>query len=410
VELLRNAVRPYAWGSRTAIADLLGNQVPAPHPEAELWLGAHPGDSSRLLRPDGTEVSLLDVVNTDPVGQLGVECARRWDGRLPFLLKVLAADEPLSLQAHPSAQQAAEGFAREEAAGIPRDAANRNYPDPTAKPELVCALTEFDALAGFRDPHRTVALLRSLDVPDLAVYTELLAAQPDADGLRALFTTWITLPQPALDALLPQVLDACVLHVKEHGDYDPECRTVLELGEAYPGDAGVLAALLLNRIVLQPGEATYMPAGNLHAYLRGTCVEILANSDNILRCGLTPKHVDVPELLRVLDFACGDMPVLCGEPVAPHLFVYRTPATEFELSRLEWPEGHGGRPVRADHCGPQILLCTAGSVRLANPDGPELCLHRGQSVWLPATDPAVLVAPAGDGPAQMFRATAGTGD
>jgi mannose-6-phosphate isomerase len=406
VELLDNAVRPYAWGSRTAIAELLGRQVPAPHPEAELWLGAHPGDPSRVVGEDGVQRSLLDLVNSDPQGQLGDKCADRWGGRLPFLLKVLAAEEALSLQAHPSAEQAAEGYAREEAAGIPRDAPIRNYRDPTAKPELICALTEFHALAGFRDPLRTTALLRALDVPDLAPYTELLAVQPDSDGLRALFTMWITLPQPTLDALLPQVLDACVRHVKEHGDFDPECRTILELGESYPGDAGVLAAILLNRIALRPGEAIYLPAGNLHAYLHGTGVEILANSDNILRGGLTPKHVDVPELLRVLDFSCGDMPVSAGEPVAPGLWVYPTPAAEFELSRIEWAAGER-HEVLVERAGPRILICTGGEVLLRTDLGAELELRRGQSVWLPAADPVVRLCPVGDGPVQVFRATPG---
>ncbi|CCH34838.1 mannose-6-phosphate isomerase, class I [Actinosynnema sp. NPDC047251] len=402
MELLHNAVRAYAWGSRTAIAELLGREVPAPHPEAELWMGAHPGDPSRVLRPDG-ERSLLDLLVEDPVGQLGARGADRWGSRLPFLLKVLAADEPLSLQAHPSAEQAARGFAAEEAAGLPMDSSVRNYKDPSAKPELVCALTEFHALAGFRAPDRTVALLRSLEAPDFAPYTELLAAQPDESGLRALFTTLITLPQTALDALLPQVLDACVLHVKAHGDFDLECRTVLELGEAYPGDAGVLAALLLNRLVLRPGEAIYLPAGNLHAYLHGTGVEILANSDNVLRCGLTPKHVDVPELMRVLDFACGDMPVQTGERTAPGLWTYRTPSPEFELSRLELD---AGAQLRVDHSGPQILLVAQGRARLANSSGATLLVERGHSVWLPASDPAVVVT--ADEPTRLFRATAGT--
>ncbi|KAA2260939.1 mannose-6-phosphate isomerase, class I [Solihabitans fulvus] len=405
MDLLRNAVRPYAWGSRTAIADLLGREVPAPHPEAELWLGAHPGDPSTVLGADG-ERSLLDLVTEDPIGQLGERCATRWGNRLPFLLKVLAAEEALSLQAHPSAAQAAEGFAREEAAGIGRDAPTRNYRDPTAKPELICALTEFHALAGFRDPQRTVTLLRSLEVPELAHYTELLAVQPDADGLRALFTTWITLPQPTLDALLPKVLDACVLHVKAHGEFDLECRTILELGEAYPGDAGVLAAMLLNRLVLQPGEAIYLPAGNLHAYLHGTGIEILANSDNILRCGLTPKHVDVPELLRVLDFTCGDMPVLGGDPAAPGLLTYRTDAPEFELSRIELAGGAAGEAV-VGSVGPRILICTRGSVRLRTADGEAVTLVRGQSVWLAAAEPEVLLDAVGDAPAQVFLATAG---
>jgi mannose-6-phosphate isomerase len=402
VDLLHNAVRPYAWGSRTAIAELLGKEVPAPHPEAELWMGAHPGDPSRITGADGVERSLLDLLTADPDGQLGTRVAQRWGSRLPFLIKVLAADEPLSLQAHPSATQAAEGFAAEEAHGVPRDAAVRNYKDPAAKPELICALTEFHALAGFRAPDRTVSLLHTLDAPALSPYTEMLVAQPDSSGLRALFTMLITLPQTSLSTLLPQVLDACVLHVKEHGEFDMECRTILELGESYPGDAGVLAALLLNRIVLQPGEAIHLPAGNLHAYLRGTGIEILANSDNVLRCGLTPKHVDVPELLRVLDFACGDMEVLTGEEISRGVRVYRTPAPEFELSRLDLSE-----ETRIDDEGPQILLCISGAVVLTNARGDEVRLVRGQSVWLPASDPAVLVRPDGVQSAQLFRATAG---
>ncbi|GAA4860202.1 mannose-6-phosphate isomerase, class I [Saccharopolyspora rosea] len=414
MELLRNAVRPYAWGSRTAIADLLGRPVPTPHPEAELWMGAHPGDPSRVVRPDGTELSLLALLEADPEHHLGSACVRRWGGRLPFLLKVLAADEPLSLQAHPSAEQAAEGFAREEEAGIARNAPNRNYPDPTAKPELVCALTEFHALAGFRDAQRTVRLLDVLDVPSLRAHRDLLAAQPDASGLRALFTTWITLPEHYLRDVMPELLEACVAHVRCRGEFALECRTVLELGEAYPNDAGVLASLLLNRLVLQPGEAIFLPAGNLHAYLNGTAVEILANSDNILRCGLTPKHVDVPELLRVLDFGCGDMRVLKGESLDANRTVYHAPAEEFVLSRMDWNPAERGA-VRLDSGGPQILLCTKGSVRLTSTAGngslpAELVLPRGQSVWLAAGDPAVEIRSHeldDSGSAQVFHAASG---
>ena len=405
MELLRNAVRPYAWGSRTTIPELLGREVPAPHPEAELWMGAHPGDPSRVVGRDGQERSLLELIEADPHAHLGAECARRWHNRLPFLLKILAVEEPLSMQAHPSAEQSAEGHAREEAAGIPRDAPNRNYPDPTAKPELVCALTEFHALAGFREPSRTIKLLRAVETPGLAKYTELLAAQPDSAGMRALFTTWITLPQASLDELLPEVLDACVLHVKKHGEFDAECRTILELGEGHPRDAGVLAALLLNRLTLRAGEAIYLPAGNLHLYLHGTAVEILANSDNILRCGLTPKHVDVPELLRVVDFTCCDMPVLSGEDSGCGA-VYRTDAPEFELSRCEWHAGDDHElPVPSGL--PQILLCTAGRLHVTAADGRELELKRGESMWLPAADPAVTVRPAGRDRTQVFRATSG---
>jgi len=401
VDLLRNAVRPYAWGSRTTIAEMLGQPVPAPHPEAELWMGAHPGDPSHLA---ATDVSLIDHIDADPEAELGADNAARWGNRLPFLLKILAVEEPLSLQAHPSAEQAAEGYEREEAAGVARDAAIRNYPDPTAKPELICALTEFHALAGFRDPHRTVALLDAVRTPSLSPYIDLLGDQPDSQGLRALFTTWITLPQNALAALLSGLFDSCVAHVKARGEFSAECRTVLELGERYPGDAGVLAALLLNRLVLSPGEAIFLPAGNLHAYLHGTGVEILANSDNILRGGLTPKHVDVPELLRVLDFGCGDMPVTSGVPDGRR-HVYPTPAPEFELSRMEWAAADTEQaPLPSSR--PQILVCTDGGVTVHGAAG-SIEVGRGQSIWVPAADTELTIRPSGSDGARVFLATVG---
>ncbi|MBV9162111.1 MAG: mannose-6-phosphate isomerase, class I [Pseudonocardiales bacterium] len=419
VELLRNAVRPYAWGSRTAIAELLGGPVPAPHPQAELWLGAHPADPSVLLHADGAQTSLLEALSADPDRHLGTRCAQRWGGRLPFLLKVLAAEEPLSLQAHPSAEQAAEGFAREEARGLPRDVPERNYSDPSHKPELICALTELDALAGFREPLRTVELLAALNVPALEPYRTMLAAEPNADGLRTLFTTWITMPEPAVKAVLPCTLDACAALLRSDGvcrdfrhsrgsDFRQECRVVLELAETYPGDVGVLAALLLNHVVLASGEAMYLPAGNLHSYLRGTAVEISANSDNVLRGGLTAKHIDVPELLRVLDFSYGELPVQRGERVGPQETAYRTPADEFQLTRLEWADGES-TPVCLRSSWPQILLCTRGSVELCSRDGGRVMVRRGGSVWLPAADPEVTVCPRTT-PVQLFRALPGLAD
>ena len=411
MKLLRNPVRPYAWGSRTAIAGLLGHPTPSPHPQAELWIGAHPTDPSSLVSGNGSAASLLDVLRADPVGQLGTARARRWGPRLPFLLKVLAADEPLSLQAHPSAEQAARGFAMEQAAGIPVDAPERNYKDPDPKPELICALTEFHALAGFRPAARSVELLAALDVEPLAPYVELLAAEPGPDGLRALFTTWITLPQSALAQLRPHLLDACVRHIRARGEFVRECRTTLQLAEHYPEDAGVLASLLLNHLVLRPTEAVFLPAGNLHTYLHGTGVEILANSDNVLRGGLTPKHVDVPELLKVLDFGDAGVPVLTGEPVCEHQTVYRTPADEFQLSRLDWAAGRS-EEVTLPGGRPQILLCTDGGAELTAADGQALGLPRGSSVWLPACDPPVLIRPVPGlaGSCRVFRATTGDGD
>lgn len=401
---LVGALRSYAWGSRTALAELCGRPVPSAHPEAELWFGAHPADPAHIRSDEDEPISLLDLVSADPAHHLGA-AATVFDDKLPFLLKILAAEEPLSLQAHPSGEQAYTGFARENRAGVALDSPLRNYPDQNHKPELVVALTRFEALAGFRDPHRTVELFRALEVPALGSYTELLAAQPDSDGLRTLFTSWITLPQNVLATLLPQVLDGCVGYLsRRKRKFAAEARTVLELAEAYPGDAGVLAALLLNRLTLQPGQGLFLAAGNLHAYLHGVAVEIMANSDNVLRGGLTPKHVDVPELLRILDFEPIDLPLVLPEPAGDGAVHYRTPAPEFALRRLDLTEGAGAQVPLTD-AGPGIVLCSEGSVRLLD-SGSEIVLERGAAAWLSAADTNIRAQPVG-GPAQMFCACVG---
>jgi mannose-6-phosphate isomerase len=411
MEFLDNPIRRYAWGSRTVIASLQGRTVPSSHPEAELWLGAHPGDPSWLVDDGGQRLSLYAELTRDPVGRLGTHSARRWSGRLPFLLKVLAAEEPLSLQAHPGAADAASGFAREEAAGIRIDDARRSYKDANHKPEMICALTEFHALTGFRELTVTLELLGELDTPELAVYVKLLAGQPDRDGLRALFSTWITLPPRLLDQLVPSVQRSCVQLLRRcaagrcSGRFAAEVRTVLELSERYPGDPGVLAALLLNRVTLAPGQALYQGDGVLHSYLSGACIEVMANSDNVLRGGLTPKHVDVAELLRVLDFDAGPAPVVSGQ-VDGVLTRYDTEADEFRLWRLEWTEPDAGDVVPLPEGGPRILLCTQGAAKVSAGSGRSVCLRQGESLWLDAQDTAVKVASV-DGPAQLFLATDG---
>lgn len=407
MNLLRGAVRKYAWGSRTAIAEFTGRQSPTQHPEAELWLGAHPGDPAHCATDEG-ERSLLDMINADPEGQLGSGSRARFGDALPFLAKVLAADEPLSLQAHPSSQQAVHGFEREERLGIPVTAPTRNYRDASHKPELIVALGQFEALAGFRSAERSAEFMRALAVTDLDPYITLLKGQSDADGLRALFTTWITAPQPALDVLVPSVLDGAIGYIRSgETTFHAEAKTILELGERYPGDAGVLAAILLNRITLQPGEGIYLPAGNLHAYLHGVGVEVMANSDNVLRGGLTPKHVDVPELLRVLDFTpAADSVILPRAIRGGAELVYDTPAPEFAVSVLQVSDEQVGHEIDApaEHAGPQVLLCTEGTVQVRAQDV-EVTLERGAAAWVAADDgPIRLVA---DRPSKLFRTTVG---
>src|SRR6266540_2262539 len=265
---LDNPVQNYAWGSRTAIADLLGRPAPGGRPEAELWIGAHPQAPSRLaavpgpLGRDGVPGgprTLDALIRSAPEAMLGPEAVRRWAGELPLLMKMIAAAEPLSIQCHPNREQALAGFAREDAEGLPRDAPQRNYRDPNHKPELVVALTRFVGLKGFRPVEEIARGLGSLEVPELRA----AAGAARRRGDDAAFS-WMER-----------------LHAK------------------YPGDIGVFAPLLLNLFELAPEDGLFLSAGELHAYLEGTAIEVMASSDNVLRGGLTPKHVDVPELLAV---------------------------------------------------------------------------------------------------------------
>ncbi|MEU9594547.1 mannose-6-phosphate isomerase, class I [Streptomyces sp. NPDC048193] len=380
MDRLDNTVRPYAWGSTTAIPALLGTE-PTGEPQAEMWMGAHPGAPSRTDR--GT---LADVVAADPAKELGRASVARFGPRLPFLLKLLAAGAPLSLQVHPDLAQAKEGYDDEERRGVPLDAPHRNYKDANHKPELICALTEFDGLCGFRAPTETAGLLDGLGVASLKPYVDLLRAHPEDAALREVLTAILTADPEEMSRTVAETAAACE---RLGGAYAPYAG----IAHHYPGDPGVLAALLLNHVRLQPGEALYLGAGIPHAYLNGLGVEIMANSDNVLRCGLTPKHVDVPELLRVVRFEPGDPGVLRPEASPDGEEVYDTPIDEFRLSRHVLPEGTAPRDLTL--AAPQILLCTAGSVRAGEHD-----LTPGRSVFVPAGEKAEV-----SGNGTLFRAT-----
>ncbi len=291
--LLDNPVQPYPWGSTTVLPDLLG--VPATgEPQAELWVGAHPAAPSRV-ELDGKPVSLAELIAGDPEATLGPGVRRRFGPRLPYLLKVLAVERPLSIQAHPTAAQAQAGYEAEEAAGVPRDAPHRSYRDRSPKPEMVVALTEFEALLGFRDPARTADLIDSLAVSALGDAAALLRYD-GTDGLQALVRRWLLLPPDGAAHLARSVAEAARA---ARGELP---RLVARLAELYPGDRGILLALLLRHERLAPGEAAFTPAGMPHAYLHGVAVEVQASSDNTLRAGLTGKHVDTDGLLRILRY------------------------------------------------------------------------------------------------------------
>ena len=372
MEVLEGVVQRYAWGSVSAIPELLGVD-PDGGPQAELWLGAHPSAPARV---GGRRLD--DVVADDPHGALGPAAATRFHGRLPFLLKVLAAAEPLSLQAHPSADQAADGFSQEAAAGIPIDVPERRYRDAEHKPELLCALTPFVALCGFRPLEATLALLHRLGLAEHPVFRDLASGD-----LRGAVGRLLSLPQGDRAEVAETVAAAA------HRDQAPEAVWARRIAATHPGDPGIGVALLLNLVRLEPGEAIFLPSGNLHAYLEGVGIEIMASSDNVLRGGLTPKHVDVDELLAVLDVSHGPPPVV--RPLADGATRrYLTPVDEFELSLVHLSD----IPVTVGEGRPRVLLCLDGEAELTTP-ADRLHLHKGGSAWVPAADGPLCVSGTG---------------
>ena len=356
---ITNTPRDYAWGSATAIGELLGTPITGA-PQAELWLGTHPGSPSQT-----TSGSLADVTT------------------LPFLLKVLAAAAPLSLQAHPTIAQAVEGFARENAAGVPLDAPNRNYKDELHKPEIIFALTPFRALCGFRPASETGAAIERLlgAAPGDAPLNGWLDRLGDDNDIRTVFE-WLLSRGPGVDELLVSLTAAAALVD------GPHYTLIGELAAAYPGDPGIAISLMLNLAELQPGEVLFLPAGNIHAYVEGLGIELMAASDNVLRGGLTPKHVDVPELLGVLDFT--PLPVPYLEPVSvAGVDTYR-PLSDFALL-------HVTEDATVTLSSEAIALCASGAFTLGDYD-----LPRGESVYI-ADESTVTVRGSGE----LFIATRG---
>ncbi|MFF0628577.1 mannose-6-phosphate isomerase, class I [Streptomyces sp. NPDC004296] len=406
MDRLTNTARPYAWGSATAIPKLLGVE-PTGEPQAELWMGAHPGAPSHIDRGDGL-VALHHLIEADPEGELGPEAVRAFGPRLPFLLKILAAEAPLSLQVHPDLPQARAGFADEEERAVPIDAPHRTYKDAGHKPELLCALTPFDGLCGFRPMPEAAALLAGLAVDSLGPYVDTLRAGHAPDTLREVFTGILTASRETMAATVEQAAAAAERLGAADGPYRVPYRddyaAYASIARHHPGDPGVIAAMLLNFVQLRPGEALYLGAGVPHAYLAGVGVEIMANSDNVLRCGLTPKHVDVPELLRIVRFEPSVPEVLRPEPVDGEE-AYETPTAEFRLSRYAVAD----RARITGPVAPQILLCTEGRIELhAVATGRQLTLKQGQSVFVPADAVGIGSVGAGvevRGSGVLFRAT-----
>ncbi|SJM58918.1 mannose-6-phosphate isomerase, class I [Gulosibacter sp. 10] len=415
---IENTPLRYAWGARGALGECLGDEGALVDPEwraakergeepprqAEIWFGAHHGSPSRLVEPGERGADLARWIAADPAATLGPFASgfREGDGpRLPFLLKILAAGKPLSLQVHPSLEEARAGFAYEEQTGLERTAPNRTYRDPFHKPELIVALSDaFSAVVGFRefaDAKRLVAAVAGRAGQPFAPFADRVARIASPEELQRV-VAWVLSGEPEALAAA-RAVDAWI--AADGADFAIERENLARIRSEFPEDAGVLTVLLMNQLRLERGEALYVPAGTIHAYLDGVGVEVMAASDNVLRGGLTTKHVDALQLLRVLDCTPMPDPRLAPEVLGEGCIRFRGEEPDFQLHRVT-----GGRvEARVEFDGPAIVLCLGGGARLRGAAG-ETQLRRGEAVYAtPEEGPLsvladdVVIASAGSGPA-----------
>jgi len=370
---MENIIQDYIWGSRTAISELLSVDNPDNAHQAEIWMGAHPNGCSKITN-NGESTLLSDFINQDKTAVLTEQTATEF-GELPYLFKVLAAGEALSVQVHPSKAQAEVGFAKEEAAGIPRTAGNRNYKDPNHKPELVYALTPYQAMNGFREFTQTIALFEQVNIPVLTDLVAAFASTPTSKGLETFFSAILSLQGEEKETAVSALLEYATAHQQ-----DALFATIVELAGQHPGDIGLFTPLMLNVITLQPGEAMFLYACTPHAYLKGTGLEIMANSDNVLRAGLTPKYIDVAELVDCTKFDAIPFDTLQFTPEQKDGgLYYDIPVDDFKFALFESVSN-----LTVSTQSAEILLALDSDVTLTHQDGETVTIHQGQSVFIPA--------------------------
>jgi mannose-6-phosphate isomerase len=390
---LKNPIQNYPWGSSTDIPKLLDFPNPDQKPVAELWLGAHPKAPSTVVKDQG-EQSLFDLIEAEPDAVLGADTVERFGPRLPFLFKVLAAEKALALQVHPTGDQAKDGFERESALGVQPDAPNRNYPDRNHKPELVCAVAPFECLAGFRSVGRIATELKSLHLTTFAEEIDTFGQSRTSAGLKRLFESIMLAESEHKKLFVREVVE------KAAASKGVRYRWIVELNRQYPGDIGVVSPLFLNLLHLSPGQAEYLAPGMVHAYLRGVAIELMSNSDNVVRGGLSVRHVDIPEFIKILRY--NESPV---EPVTPRQLsrgaeVYEVAASDFRLTRIRL--GRGEKYLSPRKRGVEILICIRGKAMLrSGADKDDLVIHRGDSFLVPANSPAYTI----EGEGILFKAT-----
>ena len=382
MQKLINSVQNYAWGSKTALTDLYGIANPNNLPMAELWMGAHPKSSSKIEDASGQARSLRDVIDADKAALLGDKVAQRF-GELPFLFKVLCADQPLSVQVHPNKQASEIGFAKENAAGIPLDAAERNYKDPNHKPELVFALTPFLAMNAFREFSEIISLLQPVAGAHNAIAHFL--ENPNAEALSQLFASLLNMQGEEKSHAL------AVLKAALESQQGEPWETIRLIAQFYPDDSGLFSPLLLNVVKLNPGEAMFLFAETPHAYLQGVALEVMANSDNVLRAGLTPKYIDIPELVANVKFVAKPAAELLTQPVkngAELDFPIPVEDFAFSLHDLSQTETTIAQESAA------ILFCVEGEATLHKGEQ-RLVLKPGESAFVAANESPVSVSGTG---------------
>ncbi|KYN83966.1 mannose-6-phosphate isomerase [Vibrio cidicii] len=368
-----NKIQNYDWGSRTAIQDLFGFANQAQQPQAEVWMGTHPNGCS-MVKQGSTHVSLSELIKQDPSAFLSQSTAKTF-GDLPFLFKILAADKALSIQVHPNKQDAELGYAKEQELGVPLSAFNRNYKDANHKPELVYALTEYQAMNGFRPFDEIIAQFRLCDIPEINGYLEQFERNPSQDGLCHFFVEILSMKEARKLNAVDHLLSYAAMNQAR-----PVCELILDLAEQYPNDVGLFAPLLLNVITLKPGEAMFLCARTPHAYIKGTGLEIMANSDNVLRAGLTPKHMDVEELVKCTDFVPKPINTLLTQAeISGCEHHFPVPVQDFQFSVFQAP-----KEQRVEMSSAEILMPIDADVTLLAQSGETLVLGKGQSAFIPA--------------------------
>ena len=374
-----------AWGSHVSIASLQGRPIPSAEPESELWMGAHESGPCPLVR-DGVATTLADVIRADPEGEMGAECCTAYEGRLPFLLKILAPGRAISIQAHPTAEQASEIRARDREAGD----ADATYVDDWAKPEMLVAISPFRVFVGMR-PHTDVAhLAKRLGVPRLSALVDDAGTEPDP--AHALLAAILAIPRPEQAGFVRELVASCVRVSSSPDDAGHQCAAVVRVAEDHPDDIGLAVLLLMNHHVLEPGDYIDVPAGVLHSYVSGLGIEVLANSDNVVRAGLTRKEINISELLRIVDpEAAGLVGHAQHDPDLPATDCFPSSSDRFALRRLHTPAGL----LLPGDGTPRLVLCLHGDVLLAGDTG-SLALGPVQAAYLSARDHDVVATGSGE--------------